>query len=66
MEVVSPACSSGITGGGVPGGVVGVEVSQDERIILGVEKGFKVWVVVGRAGGCRRDVNVMNGEQVGV
>ena len=30
MEVVSPACSSGITGGGVPGGVVGVEVSQDK------------------------------------
>ena len=39
MEVVPAAGSTGVTGRGVPGGVMGVKVTQDERIILGVKEG---------------------------
>ena len=38
--------------------MVGIEVSQDDRITLGLEKELKVWGVVGRAGGGRRNIYV--------
>ena len=46
MEVGSAGRSTGVTGRGVPGRVVGVKVTQDEGIILGAEEGFKVWVEI--------------------
>ena len=44
---------------------MGVKVTQDEGIILGVEKGVQVRVEVRGAGGRRRDVYVVDREVVG-
>ena len=43
----------------VPGGAMSVEVSDDYFVITEVEK-VKVWREIGRTGGDRRDLNVMN------
>ena len=56
MEVDSTACGAGVTGRGVPGGVVSIKIAQDEGVILGAEEAIEVRVVVWWAGGGRRDV----------
>ena len=47
----------------IPRGAVGIEVAQDEGIILGCQsqKSVQRRRVVGRAGGSGRDVDVMDG-----
>ena len=44
---------------------MGVKVTQDERVILGVEEGIQIWVEIRGAGGRRRDVDVVDREVVG-
>ena len=40
-----------------------IKISEDQNVILNGEKAIKVWLVVGWAGGVRRNVDVVNLER---
>ena len=58
MDGFSSAGSRGVGGGGEPRGVVGVEVTQDESIILGLEELVELRSEAGWTGGGGRDVDI--------
>lgn len=60
VDVGPPISSSGIGGLRVPGGMVGVEVSHDNGIIMGVEESVKGGGEGGRARGVWRDVDIID------
>ena len=60
MDLTPTAGCAGVTGGRVPGGVVGIKIPQDQSVLWGVEKGIKARVVVWRAGGGRGDIYIVD------
>ena len=54
----TPRLRTAITRVGVPCGAMGVEVSQDEGITLGIEEKVKCRKVVGGTGGGRWNVDI--------
>ena len=58
MNDVPPARSSWVQGLGVPGRVVGIEVTQDDRVTMGLEDILKVWGIIrwARRGGGNIDI----------
>ena len=59
MYVVPPFRRPKVCGLGVPRGVVCVEVTQDDRVTLGLEKELKGGGEMRRAGGDGRNVDVV-------
>ena len=58
MDGFSSAGCGGVGGGGVPGGMVGVEITQDESITLGLEERVQLRSEAGRTGGGGRDIDI--------